>query len=37
MFDTARTFCGKIFKLGEHIERLYRSLKAIDIDPGMTP
>ena len=37
VFDTARTFGGKIFKLGEHIERLYRSLKAIDIDPGMTP
>ena len=37
VLDTARTFGGKIFKLGEHIERLYRSLKAIDIDPGMTP
>ena len=37
VFDTARTFGGKIFKLGEHIERLYRSLKAIDIDPGITP
>ena len=37
VFDTARTFGGKIFKLGEHVERLYRSLKAIDIDPGMTP
>ena len=37
VFDTARTFGGKIFKLREHIVRLYRSLKAIDIDPGMSP
>ena len=37
VFDTARTFGGKIFKLDEHIERLYRSLKAIDIDPGIKP
>ena len=37
VFDTARTFGGKIFKLEEHIERLYRSLKAIDINPGIEP
>ena len=37
VFDAARTFGGKIFKLEEHIERLYRSLKAVDIDPGLTP
>ena len=36
VFDTARTFGGNIFKLWQHIERLYRSLKAIDINPGMT-
>ncbi len=37
VFDAARTFGGKIFKLEEHIDRLYRSLKALDIDPGLSP
>jgi branched-chain amino acid aminotransferase len=36
VFDTARTFGGKIFRLREHIERLFRSLKYMDIDPGLT-
>lgn len=34
-FDTARTFNGKIYRLDEHIERLYRSLKYLRIDPGV--
>jgi branched-chain amino acid aminotransferase len=37
VFDTARTFRHKIFKLKEHIERLYNSLRYIQIDPGVPP
>ena len=37
IFDTARTFEGKIFRLDDHIDRLYRSLKAVDIDPRLPP
>lgn len=37
VFDTARTFGGEPFMLREHIERLYRSLKYVDIDPGLSP
>ena len=37
IFDTARTFEGKIFRLDDHIDRLYRSLKAVDMDPGLPP
>ena len=35
VFDVARTFGGKIFKLDEHLERLYTSLKYLRIDPRM--
>ena len=35
VFDIARTFDGRPFKLREHVERLYRSLKYIRIDPGL--
>jgi hypothetical protein len=34
-FDVARTFGGKPFKLREHVERLYRTLAYLQIDPGM--
>lgn len=37
VFDTARTFGGRIFKLKEHIDRLYLSLKYARIDPGLSP
>jgi len=36
VFDTARTFGHRPYKLREHIERLYRSLYYIRIDPGMS-
>ena len=34
-FDMTRSFGGKPFKLREHMERFYRSLKYLRIDPGM--
>ncbi len=36
VFDTARTFAGQTFRLAEHIDRLYRSLRYVDIDPGLS-
>ncbi len=36
VFDTSRTFNGQIYRLDDHIDRLYRSLKYLRIDPGMT-
>ncbi len=36
-FDMTRTFDGRIFRLTEHIERLYRSLAYLRIDPGFEP
>lgn len=35
-FDVARTFGGKPFKLREHVDRLYRTLNYLRIDPGVT-
>ena len=35
-FDVARTFGGRPFKLREHVDRLYRSLAYLQIDPGMS-
>lgn len=37
VFDTARTFRHRPHKLREHIERLYRSMHYIRLDPGLTP
>ena len=34
-FDMTRTFHGRPFKLPEHIERFYRSLRYLRIDPGI--
>jgi branched-chain amino acid aminotransferase len=35
VFDTTRTFGHRIFKLAEHVDRLYRSLRYLRIDPGI--
>ena len=36
-FDLTRTFQGRIFKLDEHIDRLYKSLRALHLDATMPP
>jgi branched-chain amino acid aminotransferase len=36
-FDMTRTFGHKLFKVKEHVARLYRSLKYLRIDPGFGP
>ncbi len=37
VFDTTRTFGHRIFKLEAHVDRLYRSLRYLRIDPGLSP
>jgi branched-chain amino acid aminotransferase len=37
VFDTTRTFGHRPFKVAEHVERLYRSLRYLRIDAGVTP
>jgi branched-chain amino acid aminotransferase len=37
VFDTTRTFGHRIFRLQAHVERLYRSLRYLRIDPGLAP
>ena len=36
-FDMTRSFAGKAFRLQDHVARLYRSLRYLDIDPGLSP
>ncbi len=36
-FDMTRTFDGRTFRLKEHIDRFYRSLRYLRIDPGISP
>ena len=36
-FDTTRTFNHQPFRLKQHVERLYRSLAYLRIDPGLSP
>jgi branched-chain amino acid aminotransferase len=36
-FDMTRTFHGRPFKLEEHVDRFYRSLRYLRIDPGLAP
>ena len=35
-FEVTRTFGGKPFRLEHHLDRLYASLRLLEIDPGMT-
>ncbi|HEX6010258.1 MAG TPA: aminotransferase class IV [Geminicoccaceae bacterium] len=37
VFETTRTFEHRLFKVKEHVERLYRSLRYVRLDPGVTP
>ncbi|HWH04435.1 MAG TPA: branched-chain-amino-acid transaminase [Gemmatimonadales bacterium] len=36
VFEGIRAYGGRIFRLGEHIDRLYSSAKSIWLDPGMS-
>lgn len=36
VFDTARTFKGVPFKLDEHLDRLERSCRYVELDPGLS-
>ena len=36
-FDMTRSFGHKLFKVKEHVDRMYRSMKYMRIDPGVTP
>lgn len=36
VYDAERTFRGKLFRLEQHMDRLYRSLRYTRIDPGLT-
>jgi len=36
-FDMTRTFGHRLFKVKEHIERLYDSLRYLQIEPGLSP
>ncbi len=33
-FDTTRTFGHRIFKLHDHVDRFFKTLKYLDLDPG---
>ena len=36
VFDTTRTFGGRIFKLSEHLDRFFNSLRYLRMDPPLT-
>lgn len=36
-FDTTRTFGHRVFKLDEHIKRFYKTLRYLQLDPGLSP
>ena len=35
VFDSPRTYAGRVFRLDRHVDRLYRSLEYVRIDPGL--
>ena len=35
-YDAERTFSGQVFKLREHLQRLYRGLEQAQIEPGLS-
>jgi branched-chain amino acid aminotransferase len=37
VFEGLRVYEGRVFRLDDHIARLYASARAVDIDVGMTP
>src|SRR5262245_29685494 len=37
VFDMTRSFGGRPFRLEQHVARLYRSLRYLDLDPGLSP
>jgi branched-chain amino acid aminotransferase len=37
LFDMTRTFGGRIFRIEEHVRRLYESLRAMRIEVALTP
>ena len=36
VFDTTRTFGGRIFRLDQHLDRFFNSLKYMRLDPGLS-
>jgi branched-chain amino acid aminotransferase len=36
VFDASRTFNGKVFRLKDHLDRLYRSCQYMQLDPGVS-
>lgn len=36
VYDTLRTFGGRVYRLAEHLDRFSRTLKYVRIDPGMS-
>ena len=37
VFERTRTFHGEMFRLDQHIARLYRSMRAVGLNPGLSP
>ena len=37
IYEVTPVFDGRVYRLADHVERMYRSLAWVQIDPGMTP